>query len=88
MSSTPLNRMANGNILIWKRKAEAHLIDAGIDYTIRRAGGLQNQPGGQRELLVGKDDALLANPPEGIPISISRADVAEVALFEQTTPEL
>lgn len=74
----PLNRMANGNILIWKRKAEAYLIDSGIDYTIIRAGGLQDQPGGQRELIIGKDDTLLANPPDGIPTSIPRADVAEV----------
>jgi uncharacterized protein YbjT (DUF2867 family) len=76
----PLNRMANGNILIWKRKAEAYLIASGLDYTIIRAGGLQDQPGGQRELIVGKDDALLAHPPDGIPTSIPRADVAEVAV--------
>lgn len=76
----PLNRMANGNILIWKRKAEAYLIASGLDYTIIRAGGLQDQPGGQRELLVGKDDRLLTNPPEGIPTSIPRADVAEVVV--------
>ncbi|PZO39301.1 MAG: NAD(P)-dependent oxidoreductase [Shackletoniella antarctica] len=76
----PLNRMANGNILIWKRKAEAYLIDSGLDYTIIRAGGLQDQPGGQRELLVGKDDQLLANPPNGIPTSIPRADVAKVVV--------
>lgn len=76
----PLNRMANGNILIWKRKAEAYLIDSGLDYTIIRAGGLQDQPGGQRELIVGKDDTLLAHPPDGIPTSIPRADVAEVVV--------
>ncbi|MFQ4140151.1 SDR family oxidoreductase [Nodosilinea sp. PGN35] len=76
----PLNRMANGNILIWKRRAEAYLIDSGLDYTIIRAGGLQDQPGGKRELLVGKDDALLANPPEGIATAIPRADVAEVVV--------
>jgi uncharacterized protein YbjT (DUF2867 family) len=76
----PLNRMANGNILIWKRKAEAYLIDSGIDYTIIRAGGLQDQPGGQRELIVGKDDTMLVNPPDGIPTSIPRADVAEVVV--------
>jgi uncharacterized protein YbjT (DUF2867 family) len=76
----PLNRMANGNILIWKRKAEAYLIDSGIDYTIIRAGGLQDQPGGLRELIVGKDDTLLAHPPDGIPTSIPRADVAEVVV--------
>jgi uncharacterized protein YbjT (DUF2867 family) len=76
----PLNRMANGNILIWKRKAEVYLIDSGIDYTIIRAGGLQDQPGGQRELIVGKDDTLLAHPPDGIPTSIPRTDVAEVVV--------
>jgi uncharacterized protein YbjT (DUF2867 family) len=82
----PLNRMANGNILIWKRKAEAYLIDSGLDYTIIRAGGLQDQPGGQRELLVGKDDALLSNPPDGIPTSIPRADVAEVVVQALLVP--
>ncbi|PZD73872.1 NAD(P)H azoreductase [Acaryochloris thomasi RCC1774] len=76
----PLNKMGNGNILVWKRKAEQYLIDSGIDYTIIRAGGLLDQPGGVRELLVGKDDALLAHPPEGIPTSIPRTDVAEVVV--------
>ncbi|HIK32082.1 MAG TPA: SDR family oxidoreductase [Oscillatoriales cyanobacterium M59_W2019_021] len=76
----PLNRLGNGNILIWKRKAEQYLIDSGIDYTIVRAGGLLDKPGGQRELLVGKHDELLKNPPNGIPTSIPRADVAEVVV--------
>ncbi|TVQ10014.1 MAG: SDR family oxidoreductase [Leptolyngbya sp. DLM2.Bin27] len=82
----PLNRMANGNILIWKRQAEAYLIDSGIDYTIIRAGGLQDQPGGQRELIVGKDDTMLAQPPDGIPTSIPRADVAEVVVQALLAP--
>lgn len=76
----PLNQMGKGNILIWKRKAEQYLIDSGIDYTIIRAGGLLDQEGGVRELLVGKDDTLLNNPPDGIPTSIPRADVAEVVV--------
>lgn len=75
-----LNRLGNGNILIWKRKAEQYLIDSGLNYTIIRAGGLLDQPGGIRELLVGKDDVLLKNPPNGIPTSIPRADVAEVVV--------
>lgn len=82
----PLNRMANGNILIWKRRAEAYLIDSGLDYTIIRAGGLQDQPGGQRELIVGKDDTLLAHPPDGIPTAIPRADVAEVVVQALLVP--
>ncbi|NMF65999.1 SDR family NAD(P)-dependent oxidoreductase [Brasilonema octagenarum UFV-E1] len=76
----PLNSLGNGNILIWKRKAEQYLIDSGIDYTIIRAGGLLDQPGGKRELLVGKNDTMLINPPDGIPTSIPRADVAEVVV--------
>ena len=75
-----LNSIGNGNILIWKRKAEQYLIDSGIDYTIIRAGGLLDQPGGKRELLVGKNDTMLVNPPNGIPTSIPRADVAEVVV--------
>jgi uncharacterized protein YbjT (DUF2867 family) len=75
-----LNSIGNGNILIWKRKAEQYLIDSGIDYTIIRAGGLLDKAGEVRELLVGKDDELLNNPPDGIPTSIPRADVAAVVV--------
>ncbi|GAB4242500.1 MAG: SDR family oxidoreductase [Stanieria sp.] len=83
----PLNQMGNGNILIWKRKAEQYLIDSGIDYTIIRAGGLLDQEGGVRELLVGKNDTLLNAPPDGIPSSIPRADVAEVVVQALKEPD-
>lgn len=76
----PLNSMGNGKILIWKRKAEQYLVDSGIDYTIIRAGGLQDLPGGKRKLLVGDNDRLSTNPPEGIPPLIPRADVAEMVV--------
>jgi uncharacterized protein YbjT (DUF2867 family) len=76
----PLNLMGKGKILIWKRKAEKYLVDSGIDYTIIRAGGLLDQPGGVRELLVGNNDDLLNNPPNGIPTSIPREDVAETVV--------
>ncbi|MBD2186251.1 SDR family oxidoreductase [Aerosakkonema funiforme] len=82
----PLNSIGNGNILIWKRKAEQYLIDSGIDYTIVRAGGLLDQAGGKRELLVGKNDTMLVNPPNGIPTSIPRADVAEVVVQALLAP--
>ncbi|GAB4856783.1 hypothetical protein Ancab_014701 [Ancistrocladus abbreviatus] len=74
--SHPLNNLGNGNILIWKRKAEQYLADSGIPYTIIRAGGLQDKEGGLRELLVGKDDELLKTETRSIP----RADVAEVCI--------
>ena len=76
----PLNRIGNGNILIWKRKAEKYLIDSGIDYTIIRAGGLLDQPDGCRELIVGKNDTLLISPPDGIAPSIPRGDVANLVI--------
>jgi uncharacterized protein YbjT (DUF2867 family) len=82
----PLNNIGKGKILIWKRQAEQYLIDSGIDYTIIRAGGLLDSAGGQRELLVGKNDTLLTNPPEGIPTSIPRADVAELVIKALVEP--
>ena len=75
-----LNSLGNGNILIWKRKAEAYLIDSRIDYTIVRAGGLLDARGSVRELIVGKDDRLLTDPPNGINPTIPRADVAELVV--------
>jgi len=75
-----LNKIGNGNILIWKRKAEQYLIDSGIDYTIIRAGGLIDELGGNRELLIGKDDLLSTNPPDGISPIIPREDVALVII--------
>lgn len=81
----PLNHF--GNILIWKRKAEQYLIDSGIDYTIIRAGGLIDQPGSHRVLLVGKNDLLLSNPPNGIATTIPRADVAEMVIQSIQHPE-
>ena len=85
--NNPLNQIGNGKILIWKRKAEQYLIDSGIDYTIIRAGGLVDLEGGVRQLLVGKNDTLLNNPPEGIPPSIPRADVAEVVVQALKEPD-
>lgn len=74
--SHPLNSLGNGNILVWKRKAEQYLADSGIPYTIIRAGGLQDKDGGIRELVVGKDDELLQTETR----TIARADVAEVCI--------
>ncbi len=76
----PLNSIGDGKILIWKRKSEQYLIESGINYTIIRAGGLLDKPGGQRELLVGKDDQLLTEPPNSIPTSIPREDVAQLVV--------
>jgi uncharacterized protein YbjT (DUF2867 family) len=34
-----LNKLGNGNILQWKRKAEQYLIASGVPYTIIHPGG-------------------------------------------------
>lgn len=79
----PLNKLGNGNILVWKRKAEQYLADSGLPYTIIRAGGLQDKDGGVRELIIGKDDEILKTETK----TIARPDVAEVCiqalLFEE-----
>eukprot|EP00439_Symbiodinium_sp_Y106_P064242 s862_g10.t1 len=58
-----------------KLKAEKYLIDSGLTYTIVHPGGLLNEPGGKRTLVVGVDDKV---PTESR--SIPREDVAEVLL--------
>ena len=64
----------SGNILQWKRKAELYLIDSGRPYTIVHPGGLINEPGGERELVLGVDDSQAGTESRTVP----REDVAEV----------
>ena len=65
-----------GNILLWKRKAEQYLIDSGLCYTIVHPGGLLDQEGGQREIVVSVDDQQVGTDNRNIP----RADVAELLI--------
>lgn len=79
-----LNKMGGGNILLWKRKAERYLVNSGLNYTIIHPGGLlphfgnKEVKGGERELLVGVNDAMMENPTETR--CIPREDLAEVVL--------
>lgn len=72
----------SGNILLWKRKAEKHLIESGLDYTIIHPGGLLDQPGGEREIVFGVNDALLQEKVRSIP----RSDVARVCVQALSEP--
>eukprot|EP00930_Biecheleria_cincta_P036314 TRINITY_DN24914_c0_g2_i1.p1 TRINITY_DN24914_c0_g2~~TRINITY_DN24914_c0_g2_i1.p1 ORF type:complete len:317 (-),score=48.90 TRINITY_DN24914_c0_g2_i1:299-1168(-) len=84
-----LNKMGNGNILLWKRKAEMYLQSSGLKYTIIHPGGLLPHrgtkvvPGGERELIVGVDDALMDRKSRCIP----REDVADVVVQCVLEPE-
>ena len=74
-----------GNILMWKRKSEKYLIekagnDSNLKYTIVHPGGLINEPGNQRELIVGVDDDRTTYGGEDSPRTVPRADVARVML--------
>jgi uncharacterized protein YbjT (DUF2867 family) len=65
-------------VLRYKQKLEKVLIDSGINYTIVRPGGLNNNPGGQGVQLSAK------LPQSGL---ISREDVAEVMAQALLQPE-
>jgi len=80
----PLNKLGRnedipetGNILWWKRKAEKYLIDSGRTYTIIHPGGLLDEEGGKRELVLGVDDKETGGTENR---SIPRADVAELLI--------
>jgi nucleoside-diphosphate-sugar epimerase len=70
----------NGDILLWKRKAERYLVESGVDYAIIHPGGLVDTPAGQRELWLDVDDKLLSNNPRSIP----RGDVANLCIAALT----
>lgn len=77
----PLNQLGKvdgkgGNILQWKRKAEKYLMDSGRPYTIVHPGGLLNEQGGERELVINVDDSMEGTDSRTVP----REDVAEVML--------
>jgi len=74
-----------GNILLWKRKSEKYLIekstsDSDLKYTIIHPGGLINEPGNQRELIVGVDDDRVTYGGEDSPRTVPRNDVARVMM--------
>lgn len=74
-----------GNILMWKRKSEKYLIEqagkaSNLKYTIVHPGGLINEPGGQRELIVGVDDDRVTYGGENSPRTVPREDVATVMM--------
>ena len=71
---------SGGDILLWKRKAERYLVESGLTYTIIHPGGLVDQDGAQRELVVGVNDEIMKNPEfsSGGTRSVARADVARV----------
>ena len=57
-------------------KAEKYLMDSGMTYTIIHPGGLLDEEGGKREIVVGVDDQQVGTDNRSIP----RADVAELLL--------
>eukprot|EP00638_Chattonella_subsalsa_P008087 CAMPEP_0117755738 /NCGR_PEP_ID=MMETSP0947-20121206/13631_1 /TAXON_ID=44440 /ORGANISM="Chattonella subsalsa, Strain CCMP2191" /LENGTH=348 /DNA_ID=CAMNT_0005575131 /DNA_START=254 /DNA_END=1300 /DNA_ORIENTATION=- len=59
-----------GSPLKWKSEGEAAVRESGIDYTIVRAAGLKNEPGGMQDVQVGQGDSFGQS-------SITRMDVAE-----------
>jgi len=77
----PDGSTSGGNILLWKRKAEVYLIESGLPYTIVHPGGLLNEAGGKREIVIGVDDERDVGER-----SIPREDVAEVLVQALLVP--
>lgn len=75
------NGSGHGDILLWKRQAELHLVQSGLDYVIIHPGGLTDDPAGQRDYLLDVDDRLMEYRHK----SISRADVARLCVAALTT---
>jgi len=71
-----LNTIGDGNILLWKRKAEVYLAGSGMKYTIVHPGGLLNKEGGERKLVIDVDDKILETKERSVP----REDVASVVV--------
>ncbi len=68
-----LNRLFN-NILVWKRRGEEAVAASGIDYTIVRPGGLNDESGNTQTIIFEQGDI------QGEEMIISRADVARVCV--------
>lgn len=81
--TNPDGTTTGGNILKWKRKAEVYLTRSGRQYTIVHPGGLINEPGGERELVLGVDDSQDGTESRTVP----REDVAEVMLNALRFPD-
>jgi len=73
-----LNTIGDGQILVWKRRAEKYLMDSGLGYCIIHPGGLKDDDGGEREIVLNVDDIFLDD--KAGPRSIPRADVAELCV--------
>eukprot|EP00184_Porphyridium_aerugineum_P001122 CAMPEP_0184691892 /NCGR_PEP_ID=MMETSP0313-20130426/597_1 /TAXON_ID=2792 /ORGANISM="Porphyridium aerugineum, Strain SAG 1380-2" /LENGTH=358 /DNA_ID=CAMNT_0027149671 /DNA_START=30 /DNA_END=1106 /DNA_ORIENTATION=+ len=83
-----LNTMGNGNILMWKRKAEKYLVSASdLMYTIIHPGGLLDKQGGLRELVFGLNDEIIKGGDSSIR-TIPRDDVARVCIEALEKPEV
>lgn len=74
----------NGDILLWKRKAERYLVNSGMSYTIIHPGGLidDNENNKEEELVLDVDDKLMEQHGDGSSAkrSISRANVASLCV--------
>lgn len=66
----------NGDILLWKRKAERYLVESGLDYCIIHPGGLTDGSAGVEDLVLDVNDKLLERKKR----SINRSDVAKLCV--------
>lgn len=70
----------NGDILLWKRRAERYLTESGLFYTIIHPGGLVDKDEGTEKFVLDVDDKLLQNKKR----AISRTEVANLCVAALT----
>lgn len=74
----------DGDILLWKRKAEKYLAESGLEYTILHPGGLIDTPGGQEDYILDVDDKIYDKYNQ---TRISREDVASLCVASLTSKQ-
>lgn len=87
IGKNPVDGSGDGDILLWKLKAEQYLVQSGLDFVIIHPGGLTDGPGGQDELVIDVDDKLIERHKQGedgVKRSIHRADVAALCVAALT----
>merc|ERR1712232_703502 len=70
----------NGDILLWKRKAEEYLVNSGLSYAIIRPGLLTDGQPGVEDIILDVDDKLMECEKR----SIARGDVASLCVAALT----
>jgi len=72
----PNSPMSTGHVLFYKLNAEASLMGSGVEFTVVKAAGLVDSPGGRHLLVAGQGDSCMH---KGM-FTVAREDLADVCV--------